>query len=167
MKRILAFIMCRPLYWLAALILFSGGLANMRSQMASKTALDEVRQQAKWAETARALVSEAESLRERRSVLTAMAAEPIVSIHSLLETSLSEFPPDDVRNMQTPAAVGWSQQRKALSFQDVPLPALMRFVRVAEKTDPPWRLEKIRISASASKPGYANVVLEMSSISQK
>jgi hypothetical protein len=167
MKRVLAFIMCRPLFWLATVILFSGVLANMRSRSASKTALNEVLQQAKWTETARELVMEAESLRERRSLLAAMAAEPIVPIQSLLKTSLSEFPPDDVRNMQTPAAVGWSQQRKALSFQYVPLPALMRFVRVAEKTDPPWRLEKIRISASASKPGYASAVLEMSSISKR
>ncbi|MDE0838856.1 MAG: hypothetical protein OSB41_07360 [Kiritimatiellae bacterium] len=167
MKRVLAFIMCRPLYWLAALILLSGVLANMRSRTASKTALDEMRQQAKWTETARVLVAEAESLRERRSVLAAMAAEPIVPIHSLLKASLSEFPPNDVRNLKTPAALGWSQQRKALSFQNVPLPALMRFVRIAEKTDPPWRLEEIRISASASKPGYASAVLEMSSISKK
>ncbi len=53
---------------------------------------------------------------------------------------------------------------RTITFQKVPVPGLMRFVRYAENARPRWKLVHCVMNASGSVPGYADATLVLEAL---
>lgn len=99
----------------------------------------------------------------------ALAQKQPTPLAALLKTHLPSDTPDDIRESRDQAPQDWSLQRREVSFTEVPLPKLIRFVAAAESATnrPPWRLEKCVIRASARAAGYGQVQLVLQAFEKK
>ncbi len=172
MSQALSYLKRNPLYWLGMLLLCSGLAANVAYRAKLLDIEASLREQSQWTLQLNAMLEESEITHARMSLLNRLSSAPIVPLEEVfkatfVEESIAEFSPAETRDLHTTALAGWDLERKELSFHNVPLPALMRFIKTAEKSTPPWRIDRIDVIASSLKPGYARAVLEMSSASKR
>ncbi|MDA1044568.1 MAG: hypothetical protein O3C57_05020 [Verrucomicrobia bacterium] len=152
-------------------VLCTGLIANMASYAKLKDASASLLSRQQSTSQLRQLLEKSGTMTAQLSTLDMLTKLPIIPLDEVFRTTfveetVAEFSPAEIRDLRSTTPVGWTLMRKELSFVDVPLPALMRFIKTAEKTTPPWRVDKVQLVASATKPGYARAVLEMSSASQ-
>ena len=158
-------------YWLSVIFICTGIVANMASHAKLRKATASLQFRQQWTSQLSDLLAESDSVNAQLATLDSMTQLPITLLDEVfkatfVEESVAEFSPADIRDLHAPSQVGWTLVRKELTFTEVPLPALMRFIKTAEKTIPPWRVEKVHLLASPTKPGYARAVVDMSSASR-
>jgi len=76
----------------------------------------------------------------------------------------------EIRILDTsPAAEGWTPRKVSITFDDLPLVDLSRFIEnaSADTERPPWILTECGITASDSIPGNGHAVLVMEALEKK
>lgn len=166
MSAVVRMIRSHLLFAIGLAVLGTGLFASVGALRRVADARQALKTQSQWTQDLKALAMQAQGIEARQATISAMTQAPVVPLQDILQETLEEFLPSEMRNLTVPAVEGWTLHRQELTFQSVPLPALMRFVKAAERLDSPWRLESIDIFSSSVKPGYARVVLTMGAASQ-
>jgi len=99
-----------------------------------------------------------------QACLQAFEALPKKKLTPLSELLLSAVPgiAADLHEQPSEQAVeGWLQHRTELTFENIPLKAMARFIMAAEQERPPWRVAECQIIASDTKAGNGRVNLVM------
>lgn len=111
----------------------------------------------------------AETAQAEQACLQAFNALPEKKLTPLRELLLSAVPGIAAGIRERPseqAADGWVWCRTDITFENIPLKAMARFIMAAEQEKPPWRVAECHIIASDTKAGTGRVSLVMEGLEQ-
>jgi hypothetical protein len=98
------------------------------------------------------------------AVFAALPEHRPISLAALAEREIPGVRPAVRQRDVQPLADGWRARHMDVSFEQVPLADLSRFVMSAERQRPPWRLTRCTLNASETAPGPGRVTLQFTGI---